>query len=205
MLCKIWGFHGSDYEECRLLGYRNPVLTSQETHNVSATESSRLMLCKIWGFHGGGYEECRLLGYKNSFHTSQETHYVSPTESSRLMLCTIWGFQGVDCEEGRLLGCDGVWLFLEPTFRRTIAIIRVEIFSDLGTTLAVNRNRSTLRKEILSSFSLLSFGCYKSHTASHPRRRHSSIRNWIRFPYRYNVNGRNTGRCSQTRPFKTRA
>jgi hypothetical protein len=21
MLCKIWGFHGSDYEECRLLGY----------------------------------------------------------------------------------------------------------------------------------------------------------------------------------------
>jgi hypothetical protein len=23
-VCKICGFHGSDYEECRLLGYRNP-------------------------------------------------------------------------------------------------------------------------------------------------------------------------------------
>jgi hypothetical protein len=62
MLCKIWGFHGGDYEECRLLRYRNQVRTSQETHYFSATEPSRLMLCKIWGFHGGDYEECRLLG-----------------------------------------------------------------------------------------------------------------------------------------------
>jgi hypothetical protein len=61
MLCKIWGFHGSDYEECRLLGYKNSVHTSQETHYVSTTESSQLMLCKIWGFHGSDYEECRLL------------------------------------------------------------------------------------------------------------------------------------------------
>jgi hypothetical protein len=47
MLCKILGFHGGDYEECRLLGYKTPVRTSQETHYVSATESSPLMLCKI--------------------------------------------------------------------------------------------------------------------------------------------------------------
>jgi hypothetical protein len=60
--CKIWGFHGGDYEECRLLGYKNAVHTSQETHYVSATEPSRLMLCKIWGVHGCDYEECRLLG-----------------------------------------------------------------------------------------------------------------------------------------------
>jgi hypothetical protein len=58
----IWAFHGSDYEECRLLGYKNPVHTSQETHYVLATESSRLMLCKIWSFHGGDYEEFWLLG-----------------------------------------------------------------------------------------------------------------------------------------------
>jgi hypothetical protein len=37
MLCKIWGFHGGDYEEWCLLGYKNPVHTSQETHYVSAT------------------------------------------------------------------------------------------------------------------------------------------------------------------------
>jgi hypothetical protein len=49
-------------EECHLLGYKNPVHTSQETHYLSATESNQLMLCKIWGFHGGDYEECRLLG-----------------------------------------------------------------------------------------------------------------------------------------------
>jgi hypothetical protein len=50
MLCKIWGFHGSDYEECRLLGYKIQVRTSKETHYFSATELSQLMLCKIWGF-----------------------------------------------------------------------------------------------------------------------------------------------------------
>jgi hypothetical protein len=104
MLCKIWGFHGGDYEECRLLIHKNPVRTSQETHYVSTTESSRLMLCKIWGFHGGGYDECRLLEYKNIVRTSQETHYASATEPSQLMLCKIWGFHGGDYEECRLLG-----------------------------------------------------------------------------------------------------
>jgi hypothetical protein len=62
MLCKICGFHGGDYEEWLLLGYKNPVCTSQETHYISATESSQLMLCKICGFHGGDYEEWLLLG-----------------------------------------------------------------------------------------------------------------------------------------------
>jgi hypothetical protein len=47
MCCKIRGFHGGDCEECRLLGYKNPVRTSQETHYISVTESSQLMLCKI--------------------------------------------------------------------------------------------------------------------------------------------------------------
>jgi hypothetical protein len=60
-IVKIWGVHGGDYEECRLLGYKNPVHTSQETHYVSATESIQLMLCKIWGIRGSDYEECRLL------------------------------------------------------------------------------------------------------------------------------------------------
>jgi hypothetical protein len=49
-------------EECSLLGYRNAVRTSQETHYISTTEPSQLMRCKIRGFHGGNYEECRLLG-----------------------------------------------------------------------------------------------------------------------------------------------
>jgi hypothetical protein len=92
------------YEECRLLGYKNPVRTSQQTRYVSVTEFNRLMLCNIWGFHGRDYEECCLLGYKNPVRTSQETHYVSTTESSRLMLFKIWGFHGRDCEERRLLG-----------------------------------------------------------------------------------------------------
>jgi hypothetical protein len=102
--CKIWAFHGGDYEECRLLGYKNPVRTSQETHYVSTTQSSRLKLCKIRGFHGGDYEECHLLGYKNPVRTSQETHYVSGTQSSRLKLCKIRGFHRGDYEECRLLG-----------------------------------------------------------------------------------------------------
>jgi hypothetical protein len=91
---KIWGVLYSDYEECRLLGYKTPVCTSQETHYFSVTETNRLMLCKIWSFHGGEYEECRLLGYKNPVCTSQETHYFSVTELGQLMLCKIWGFDG---------------------------------------------------------------------------------------------------------------
>jgi hypothetical protein len=31
MLFKIWGYHGGDYEKCRVMGYENPVRTSQET------------------------------------------------------------------------------------------------------------------------------------------------------------------------------
>jgi hypothetical protein len=38
---------GVAYEERRLLGYKNPVRTSHETHYVSARDPSRLMLCKI--------------------------------------------------------------------------------------------------------------------------------------------------------------
>jgi hypothetical protein len=47
MLCKIWGFHGGDYEECRVLEYKNPYRTSQETRYVSATEPRQLILCKV--------------------------------------------------------------------------------------------------------------------------------------------------------------
>jgi hypothetical protein len=76
-------------EECRLLGYKNPVRTSQETHCISVTESNQLLICNICGFHGRDYEECRLLGYKNTVRTSQETHYVSVTESNQIMLSKI--------------------------------------------------------------------------------------------------------------------
>jgi hypothetical protein len=55
MLCKVWGFHGVDCEECRLLGYKNPVHTLQEAHYVSPTEPSRLILFKVWGFHDWDY------------------------------------------------------------------------------------------------------------------------------------------------------
>jgi hypothetical protein len=57
MLCKIWGFHGGDSEECRLLRHKNPVRTSLKTHYFSATRTSRLMM-----FLNCDYEECRLLG-----------------------------------------------------------------------------------------------------------------------------------------------
>jgi hypothetical protein len=61
-LCTIWGSHGSDYEECCVLGYKKLFRTSLETHYHCATKPSQLMLCKIWSFHGCDYEECRLLG-----------------------------------------------------------------------------------------------------------------------------------------------
>jgi hypothetical protein len=62
ILCKILSFYDGYYEECRLLGYKNPVRTTLETHNISATKASRLMLCKISGFLGDDYEHYVLLG-----------------------------------------------------------------------------------------------------------------------------------------------
>jgi hypothetical protein len=109
ILRKIWGIHGGDYEACRLVRYKTPVRTSQQTHYVYLTELSQIMLWNMWGYHGGDYEECRLLGYKTQVRTSQETHYVSATEPSQFMLCTIWGLHGGDYEEWPLLGCYAVW------------------------------------------------------------------------------------------------
>jgi hypothetical protein len=50
---KIWGFHCSDYEECRLQGYINPVRTSLATRtqwmNVVVTGVNILMrYAAIW-------------------------------------------------------------------------------------------------------------------------------------------------------------
>jgi hypothetical protein len=44
---KILSNDGGDYEEFRLLGYKNPVRISLETHYISATEPSRLFQCTI--------------------------------------------------------------------------------------------------------------------------------------------------------------
>jgi hypothetical protein len=78
--CTIWGFHGGEYEECCLVGYKTPVRTSQETNNVSATEPSQVLLSKFWGFHGGDYEECRLLAYKMQY-VPHGRHITSPLQS----------------------------------------------------------------------------------------------------------------------------
>jgi hypothetical protein len=34
--CKICGFHGGGYEKCRILGYKNPDPTSEETYHFYA-------------------------------------------------------------------------------------------------------------------------------------------------------------------------
>jgi hypothetical protein len=62
-ICKSWDFHGGDYEECLLLGYKSRVHTSLERHCVSVTEPSRLMLCKIRRFHCDEYDEWAFLGH----------------------------------------------------------------------------------------------------------------------------------------------
>jgi hypothetical protein len=67
MLRKIWGFHGGENEECRLLECKCPYTNSKETHKVSARKPNWLMLCKVWDFQGGDYEECRLLWHRVAF------------------------------------------------------------------------------------------------------------------------------------------
>jgi hypothetical protein len=127
MLCKIWGFHGSDYEECRPLRYKNSVRTSQETYYVSTTEPSLLIICKIWGFHGGDYEEWSLLGYKNPDRTSQQTHHVPATEPSGMPSSGMWRRVAL------------VWTYFSEER------IRVEGISEVGRTIKVTSNWSTLQ------------------------------------------------------------
>jgi hypothetical protein len=57
------------------------------------------------------------------------------------------------------------------------SFIRVTRIGELGTTLAATSNRRTLRKNTTDERGarfLRNVGSYKSHTAEHPRRRHSS-------------------------------
>jgi hypothetical protein len=102
MLCKICDFRGGHYEECRLLGYKNPVPTSQERHYVSATEHSRYML---------RFEIFAAVTMKNAVFWDKWTqsvphrrHYISATESNQLLLCKILGFRGGNYEECRRMG-----------------------------------------------------------------------------------------------------
>jgi hypothetical protein len=59
----------------------------------------------------------------------------------------------------------------DVTEARSAYFIRVTRVGELGTTLAVTSNRRTLRRN--TKF-LRNVGYYKSHTAQHPRRQHSS-------------------------------
>jgi hypothetical protein len=72
--------------EFLLNNYINSVLTSQETHYVSAAKTNRLMLLwKTVAVYCENHTKHTDI-YKNPVRTSQETHYVSTTKTNRLML-----------------------------------------------------------------------------------------------------------------------
>jgi hypothetical protein len=70
-------------------------------------------------------------------------------------------------EERSLLGCDAVWLLLERTFRRNV--------SPPPSGRKNQRARNSFYLDEGGDRSLRNVGSHKSHTASHPRRRHSSV------------------------------
>jgi hypothetical protein len=84
----------TDTEGCRILGYKNPVVTSKETHYVSATEPSRLMLCKIWIFTAVTMKNAVFWDIKNPVRPHSK-RYFSATENSRLMLLRFDDFAAV--------------------------------------------------------------------------------------------------------------
>jgi hypothetical protein len=67
-------------EECRLLRYKIPVRTSQETHYFSATESSQLMLCKIEAFTAVTMKNVVFWDIKTQFVLPRR-HITSPLQS----------------------------------------------------------------------------------------------------------------------------
>jgi hypothetical protein len=78
--CKIWGFHGGDYEECSLPRYKNPARTSQETHYVSATESSQLGYVRFGVFTAVTMKNAVFLDIKPHF-VLHRRHITSPLQS----------------------------------------------------------------------------------------------------------------------------
>jgi hypothetical protein len=82
MLCKIWGFHGDDYEECRLLGYKNPVRTSQETYASTVCYGSSFTFLYVDDIRTSQETYASTVCYGSSFtflyaddvRTSQETY-----------------------------------------------------------------------------------------------------------------------------------
>jgi hypothetical protein len=73
-LCDIWGIHGCDYEEGRLLG-------SQEAHCVSVAELSRLMLCKIVVFTAVNMKKTVFWDIKTQF-VPHRRHVTPPLQRS---------------------------------------------------------------------------------------------------------------------------
>jgi hypothetical protein len=82
--------------------YKTPVRTSQETHYVSATESSQLILCKICRIHCGDYEECRLLGCD-----------------------TVWVLLKIDESEERIASMIRVIRISDTVFRPLCSVLRL--------------------------------------------------------------------------------
>jgi hypothetical protein len=101
--CKMWALHGSDWRMARSGIYINKVRTSQETHYLSATESSQLMLCKIWGLSWRWLWRMSRSGiYKPSSYQTGDTlrlRYKAQLDNS----IKIWGSHGSDYEEFHLL------------------------------------------------------------------------------------------------------
>jgi hypothetical protein len=71
---------------------------SQETHDLTATKSSRLIVCKVWGIRGGAYKESHLLlrgtmWIFGSKQTHTEPYPRRRHSSERIILCRPEYFQ----------------------------------------------------------------------------------------------------------------
>jgi hypothetical protein len=179
-MCMIWCLHGGDYEECRLLGYTNPVRTSQETHYSFATEPSRLILYKIWDFHSDDFEEYRLLRYKAQF-ISHRIYITSPLQSPASYCYVRFDvFTAVNMKNPSSDILRRVHVVRTDVLKEFIvSVMKLKRKGELRTTLAVTSNRSTLRR-FLSLWRWKGYFppklvSYKSFMASHSRRRYSSV------------------------------
>jgi hypothetical protein len=106
---------------------------------------------KVWGFHSVTMKNTVFWDIKPQFIPYKKRH-VSATDPSQLMLYKIWGFHCNDYEECRILGCT------------PCVLVRTDFPSSLILfTLMMWATRSS------------ETSTHKSHTAPHPRRRHSSL------------------------------
>jgi hypothetical protein len=145
--CKIWGFYGGDYEECRLLGYKNAVRTSLETHYISSTECKPVNAMNdlsvsrrvLWRIPSSVIYKTSSYLTGNTLRFRYRAQPVNAMYDLRFSRRWLWWMPS-----SWILLCEAL-VRADVSEERIVSLIWVTRVGDLGIVLTVTSNKHTLR------------------------------------------------------------